>query len=394
MPTKEQKLKVAQDIQASINNYNNDYQVDWSWGGNWDASGTQFETYVNKYLFPKLNESTIVNIESGNKFNWLAKEVEFVGQYSEEYVIMDSVPVGLNLSKSEEMMLKREYPKMATKFYNAGIVKKLKFTLNNNDVRQNFATLGDAITYAMGVYRKKIADINVFEEKEIRAMLVDYGTSQAQHKREVTSQDDFVNTIYETMLDIQDNSELYNEVFSASGGQIGRLTTFTPLERTLILTTNKQKTHLLRTEIGNTFQIAGIDPTNRIMSFNTLGMVYKLTADVTIEDPETIKYFKAFGDYQTALGDIIQKDSVFTFDITKLTEFKEGTNFFEIKPDSDMWAMVLDINSIRYRRNTKGMLKMPFYNGEFDEYTYWLHYYSQKNVSPFWNKVVVTGKGA
>lgn len=391
MPTKAQKAKVAQDILASIKNYNNDYQVDWSWGGNWDATDTQFETYVNKYLFPKLNESTIVNIESGNRFNWLAKEVEFIGQYSEEYVIMDSVPVGLNLTKSEELMLKREYPRMATKFYNAGVVKKMKFTLNNNDVRQNFLTLGDAITYATGVYRKKIADINVYEEKEMRAMLVDYGMNQAQHKRGVTSQDDFINTIYETMLDIQDNSELYNEVQTASGGAIGRLTTFTPLDRTFILTTNKQKQRLLNTEIGNTFQVAGLDPTSRIMSFNTLGMVYKLTEDVTIEDPNTITYLRAFGDYQTALGDIIQKDSVFTFEIKNLTEFTEGSNYYEIKPDSDLWGMVLDINSIRYRRNTKGMLKIPFYNPEFDEYTYWLHYYSQKNVSPFWNKVVITG---
>lgn len=391
MPSKAQKAKVATDVLASIKNYNNDYQVDWSWGGNWDATGTQFETYVNKYLFPKLNESTIVNIESGNRFNWLAKEVEFIGQYAEEYVIMDSVPVGLNLTKAEELMLKREYPRMATKFYNAGVVKKMKFTLNNNDVRQNFLTLGDAITYAMGVYRKKIADINVYEEKEMRAMLVDYGMNQAQHKRHVTSQSDFANTIYETMLDIQDNSELYNEVQTASGGAIGRLTTYTPLDRTFILTTNKQKTFMLNTEIGNTFQVAGLDPTNRIMSFNTLGMVYKLTEDVTIEDPKTITYLRAFGDYQTALGDVIQKDSVFTFEIKSLTEFKEGTNYYEIKPDSDLWGMVLDINSIRYRRNTKGMLKVPFYNPEFDEYTYWLHYYSQKNVSPFWNKVVVTG---
>lgn len=41
-------------------------------------------------------------------------------------------------------MLKRNYPKMATKLYGQGVLKKTKFTLNNNDTRHNFLTLGDA----------------------------------------------------------------------------------------------------------------------------------------------------------------------------------------------------------------------------------------------------------
>ena len=51
----------------------------------------------------------------------------------------------------------------------------------------------------------------------------------------------------------------------------------------------------------------------------------------------------------------------------------------------------MDINAIRYKRYTKDMLKEPFYNGEFDEVTYWVHYYSMKAISPFYNKVVITG---
>ena len=74
----------------------------------------------------------------GNRFEWLAREEDFVGQYSEEYVILDTVPVTMNLSKQEELMLKRNYPQMATKLYGQGILKKTKFTLNNNDSRLNF----------------------------------------------------------------------------------------------------------------------------------------------------------------------------------------------------------------------------------------------------------------
>ena len=29
-----------------------------------------------------------------------------------------------------------------------------------------------------------------------------------------------------------------------------------------------------------------------------------------------------------------------------------------------------------------------FYNNELDEYTYWMHYYSFKAISPFYNKLV------
>ncbi len=75
-------------------------------------------------------------------------------------------------------MLKRNYPKMATRLYGQGVHKKQKFTLNDNENRLNWQTLGDAIKYAVAVYRKKITDINVDEEKEIRAMLVDYGLTQ------------------------------------------------------------------------------------------------------------------------------------------------------------------------------------------------------------------------
>ncbi len=56
--------------------------------------------------------------------------------------------------------------------------KKQKFTLNDNDNRLNWQTLGDAISYAVRVYRKRISDINVSEESEIKAMLVDYALNQ------------------------------------------------------------------------------------------------------------------------------------------------------------------------------------------------------------------------
>jgi len=361
----------------------------WTFGTNWTNVNTKFETFVNKFLFPKINETNLSNVDLGNRFDWLAKEVDFIGQYSEDYVVLDTVPTTLDLSKPEELMLKRNYPKIATKLYGAGVVRKQKFTLNNNDTRLNFSTLGDGIAYAVGVYKKKISDINVFEEKEIRAMLVDYALNVTQDTREVNGQDDLVNKIYEAILNIQNNSDKYNETNLASGGAIGRYTTQTKLKDVAILTTDTVKTYLLNTVVGNTFQIAGLDPTSRIISFDDLGGVYRVNDDVTLNSDQTIEYFRTFGDYQVQKGDVVPAESVLTFDVSGLTEFKEKVT--EIKPQDELFSFIFDVNKLKYRRNTKGMLKQPFYNGEFDEVTHWLHYYSFKAISPFFNDVRIGG---
>lgn len=392
MPTLSQaQAEVTKQSQEALEHFNRDYQTSWTWGSNWSSVNTEFETFINKYLFPKLNETALIDVALGNRFNWLAKERDFIGQYSEEYVIMDTVPVAMNLGKNEELMLKRNYPKMATKLYGEGIVKKVKFTLNNNDTRFNFSTLADATNYALAVLRKRISDINVEEEKEIRAMMVDYALNQLSDNnvRQAVSEEDVQEQVFEAILNMQNNSDKYNEVRSASGGAIGRYTTVSKLSDIAILTTDRMKTYLLNTKIANTFQAQGIDFTEHVISFDDLGGVYKVTEEFTLENPDTIRAIRGLGDYQAEIGDTVPEGSVFTYDITDLPEF-EG-NFVEIKPESDLFALVFDVNMIKYKRNTKGMLKPPFYNGEFDEVTHWLHYYSFKAISPFFNKILITG---
>lgn len=381
---------IVDSTKASLQDFNHDYGKQWNFGENWSNVNTMFETYVNKYLFPKINETLLIDIALGNRFNWLAKEQDFIGQYSEEYVIMDTIPIEMNLSKSEELMLKRNYPQMATRLYGSGIVKKQKFTLNNNDVRFNFQTLGDATNYALGVLRKKISDINVQEEKEIRAMMVDYAINQLQdsNRRTASSKEDLTERVFEAILNMQNNSAKYNEVHKASGGSVGQYTTVSKLSDIAILTTDSLKSYLLDTKIANTFQMAGIDFTDHIISFDDLGGVYKTTKDVTLANEDTINYLRAFGDYQAMIGDVIPTGSVFTFNVSDLKEFKG--NIEEIKPQGELFAFIFDINALKYKRNTKGMLKEPFYNGEFDEVTHWIHYYSFKAMSPFFNKILIT----
>lgn len=381
---------IADSTKASLQDFNHDYGKQWTFGENWSNVNTMFETYVNKYLFPKINETLLIDIALGNRFNWLAKEQDFIGQYSEEYVIMDTIPIEMNLSKSEELMLKRNYPQMATRLYGSGIVKKQKFTLNNNDVRFNFQTLGDATNYALGVLRKKISDINVQEEKEIRAMMVDYAINQLQdsNRRTASSKEDLTERVFEAILNMQNNSAKYNEVHKASGGSVGQYTTVSKLSDIAILTTDSLKSYLLDTKIANTFQMAGIDFTDHIISFDDLGGVYKTIKDVTLANEDTINYLRAFGNYQAMIGDVIPTGSVFTFNVSDLKEFKG--NIEEIKPQGELFAFIFDINALKYKRNTKGMLKEPFYNGEFDEVTHWIHYYSFKAMSPFFNKILIT----
>ncbi len=375
---------------SALQQYNRDYSTAWDFGTNWTNVSTDFETFINKYLFPKLNETSLHNVSLGNRFEWLAKEIDFIGQYSEEYVILDTVPVNMNLSKNEELMLKRNYPQMATKLYGQGVLKKTKFTLNNNDTRHNFLTLGDATRYALGVYRKRISDINVSEELEIKGTILDYALNHVKDKRTVASRDELFTAVYEGILNIQNNSSKYNEADTASGGAIGRYTTVSSLNDVVILTNDSIKVHLLDSKIADMFNVDGLDVSDRIISFDDLGGIWKATEDITISEQDTLNKFRSMGDYQITIGDIVPEDSVITFDVSDLTEFTDKVE--EVKPSSDLFAYVFDINKLRYRRTTKGMLKPPFYNGEFDEITYWLHYYSFKSMSPFYNSILVSGE--
>lgn len=383
------KSEVARVVAETRLSFVNDYGIAWDFGQNWSGVDfPDFKTYLNDYLFPKLNETTLINIALGNRFDWIAKDIEFIGQYSEEYVFMDVVPIGMNLTKPEELMLKRNYPRMATKFYREGLQEKMKFTINDNEARLKFQTLGDGVTYAVGLLKHHISQINVNEESKIKGMCVDYALSYTADKRPATSMQELFQEVFTGILDLQENSPKHNETSLASGGAIGRRTTVTSLSDIMIITTNEAKRYLLDTQIANTFQIAGLDPTRHITSFSDLGGVYRVTADFQITSQATIDYMRTYGDYQVAIGDTILKDTVFTYDVSAQDDFKG--NIVEIKPAGDLFAFVVDINKIRYNRYTKNMVT-NFVNNEFDETNHWVKYYSEKRMSPFFNNILVHG---
>ena len=380
-----QKRAIAQAVQGALLQFNSDTQNSWSFGANWDNTGTSFETFINKYLFPKLNETIIVEVVNGNRFDWLAQEIDFIGQYSEEYIILDSVPITMDLTKNAELMLKRNYPRLASKIYQQGILKKVKFTLNNNDARLNFLTIGDGIKYAISVYKKKISDINIAEEQEMKAMLLDYALNHTKDQRTVTSMQGLFQEISKAILNLQNNSDKHNEVQTASGGAIGRFTTISNLNDLLIITSDEAKAYLLDTKLANSFHANGIDLSSHIISFDELGGVYKTNKDIKVTTA-MLPLLQAMGDYQVEKDDIIPASTIFTFDITSIFD---AADYAEVKPTGEYFAAIYDVRGIRYKRCTKGMLKEPFYNGEFDETTHWIHYYSMKSISPFYNKVTI-----
>lgn len=383
-------------VKSSMEEYNKNYHTDYSWstqwvkGENWTSAGTKFETYINNFLFPKIRETTLAQQNLGNRFDFLAKEIpDMTAVLNEDYVILDSTPTGLNLSKPEENMLRANYPKMATKLYNGCNFLKEKFTLNGNDAVLNFQTIGDAVSYVMAVYRKRVSDINMYEEQMIKSMIVDYGMRNVKDRRTVNSRDELASTIGEALLNIQNNSWKHNESSDASGGSIARYSTYTPLKDVFILTTDSTKEFLLNTVVANTFQAAGVDFTDRVISFDDLGGTFRVTDNVTLSDDATVDKLHAMGFYESIKGEVIYKDTVLPFDVSDLADFKGKVT--EIKPDGDLFAIVMDINSIGYKRKTAGMLKQPFYNPERDEVTYWLHYQAQRYIRPFFNKVVISG---
>lgn len=383
-------LAVAGAVSQAITGFNVDNGQNWTFGTNWDATNSDFETFTNKYLFPKLNETAIVNVALGNRFDWLAVETDFIGQYSEEYVILDSVPVELALDQNATLMLERNYPNIATKLYGSGILKKLKFTLNDNIQRQQFATLGDAVSYAVNVYKKQISNINVEEEREIKGMLIDYiDKIKSKRKLNSPSSSSYIYEVYNTVLNFQSNSSEYNEASTASGGTLGRFTTQTSLEDIMIITNDYRKVDILNSQIANVFNSSGLDITDHVLSFPTLNDVYKTKKDYTLITADVTK-LKALGNYTAKVGDIIPKGTVFTSKEEIQAISIPGSDYEPIIPSNDPYAtIIMDVKALRYKRYTKNMLKPPFYNGEFDEVTYWIHYYSMKAISPFYNKAII-----
>ena len=372
-------------VKESLDQFNLSKGKDYDFGTSWYKVSKDFNDLVSNFLFPKMNESTLVVKPLGNRFDFLAVEDDNVAQLSEEYVILDSIPVNLDLNKERIQLLETNYPKVANMVYGSGKAKKVKFTLDDTFIRRNFATLKDGINFVLGVYAKKVSDINVNEEQEMKITLLTYALEVTKDKRSVADINAMIDETYVALLNLQNNSSSYNE-----SSQIVALpyTTQTDLKDILIITSDNIKYKILNTKIANTFNSAGLDISNHIMSFDNFNNMYRATKDIKVTAKE-LEVFQLMGDYQMSINDTIPKGSIFHFDESLLGEkLKTITDLEKIQVERE-FVYILDINKIKYKRNTKDMLVKHF-NPEFKETNYWLHYYSKKNISPFYNNIFIS----
>lgn len=382
-------------VEASINQWNQTQGASWTKGTNWSSVGTDFETFVHKNLFPKLTE-TIQNLPKiGNPFQFLARQRNIVGQYREEFAILDKVPTGINLNTDGELLLNPEYPKIKTRLYQNGFRRKLKFTIDlSGDITQNFLSLEDGIDYVIGEYVSSLNSINITEMREMFGGIVDYlhNNITSYQRKTVTSLDEAVTATYNLMSSMQIPTSGYNEGMTAAGPSVGRLTRKTPLDRMMIICSVNARTFLLNTQIANSFQIAGLDITDHIMAFPTIDEtpdmdgVYKITKKVTLATQTDVDFLKAMGMYNVRIGTVFNIGTVFTFDIKTLTDFKGNFEQIGLKDDNDI--LVLDTASIMYDQDTSNFVR-TFENPEIDGVSYYLKYTSTKNFSPFTNKGAV-----
>ena len=53
--------------------------------------------------------------------------------------------------------------------------------------------------------------------------------------------------------------------------------------------------------------------------------------------------------------------------------------------------MVKSVNTNKVEMDKKAAAAVVFENPEFGNVTHWLHYYSSKQVSPFYNSILIKG---
>ena len=385
-------ISLANAISDSFDDYLKENKTgSFTFGTNWHGSLTQVtNNFVVHNLFPKLNSTTLHMDDLGNSFWGLAKEVDNIGELRESYTFMDSIPSVMDLTKNPSLMLENNFPRIASKLFGRGQIKKQKLTLNDNYQRMQFSTVGDAVIFNAGAFKNKINGINITEEKEMKAMLVQYANTMTSSRQNVDTLEELSEKLLQTIMDFQQNDTIFNDVHLASGGDTGQKTTVSNMQNIQILTTTAIKTKLLKSDLARAFHNEGIDITGRIMAFRDLGGTYELTENVTIAEGDTVANMKAFDQYRGAIGDLIAKGTIITYDLSKMKEF-EG-KYKEIKPEDDLFAYVFDNRIVDYQVVTKNMIKIPFNNGEFDTWTNWVHYLSTKSMKPYFNNSVI-GKG-
>lgn len=390
-PTMTVTDKYVSAVQASYKAWNKENpDRPFANGMNWNSVGNEmFEKFLNNYLFPKLDETSLIEFIIPDRFDPWTIDSNLIAQFKEEYTYTDIVPTLVRLDDDEMLNLRRNYPAMRTKLYGAGNKYKYKFTLNDNENRLSWLTIDDAIKAFHGIYQNAINGFNMFNEQSKLALCVDYMLKHVKDTTKADSLDDLVHKTMLKLLNLQSRSTKHNEADHASGDVLTQKTSASNIKDIALITDDEVKLYILESVIANTFQISGLDITSQIMSFEDLGGAWELTESVTISEANTIAKFSAMGfwDKRNGVGMTIPKGSVLTFDVSQLAEFKDKAK--ELKPQSEHCVMGFDVNSFRFRRNTKNMLSRGLELQESEDYNHFIRMLVNNNISPFFNKFFI-----
>ena len=84
----------------------------------------------------------------------------------------------------------------------------------------------------------------------------------------------------------------------------------------------------------------------------------------------------------------VLQDTMITIDPAKFAPTLSD-KFTLIEPDAEYWALLIDAKAIKFSEFTDGMARPPFVNEGVQTSKYYLHYYTRKYISPFYNKAII-----
>lgn len=394
----------------AIKNFNSATSAQWQLGDVFNAKTmlpTDLATFIYQGLLPKVQETIAKTVKLGNPFAFWRKDAKKVGQLKEEYVFLDSIANGIDLTKDRTLLLREMYAKIATRFWGYGEYSQRSFTLNRNDIYQNFSTLAGLTNYYLNLINNRLSMFNYDDSEIIKAMFIDYfGKNVKGNKhqyREVNESEEFIQATYDyIMSSLLDSTSYYNEAYktvdnpredqdAAEQMDAVKYTTRAELKDLMIITTGKTKRLLLDTKIATNFHDEGLDISNHIMAFDNFDRAVKVTDDVTL-DEEAVVYFRNAGNKVAEIGDVVKKGDVLLFDVSKVKAFS-GKVEKVIKnaglDTAENFALIVDMNALKYEADTSTIIENPMNNTLFMESNQDMNYFSFKGISPFNNKAMV-----
>lgn len=345
-------------------------------------------TFMFEYLLPKVGRTDLFQVKIQDRFIRYTKMLLNMAQFNEEYTMTDIVPTMLRSDANVMTNFTVNFPKMRTKFYNEGQVYQHRYSINPKD-RLKWSSVGDMLREQQAIHDNVISSFNMYNEDAKKATLIDYALRTIKDRTKVNNAEELVQAMLLKYLNLQSKSHKHNETDLAAGDEYTRKTTVSNGEDLLFITTDQIKLYILNSIIANTFQIAGIDITSQISSFEDLGGNYELTEAVTITDAETKKAFAGMGFIFDRENFTFPAKSKFNWDVTGLTEFVGKTK--EIKPKSEFWCAIYDVNALRFEMNRENGIRIQddSVNGWSGIINITVSMMTNNNISPFPNKCVI-----